>query len=178
MAKRDYYDVLGASRNASESDIRTAYRKLARKFHPDVNKAPDSAQKFREATEAYEVLSDAQKRRMYDEYGHAGPVVQPPPPGANGGRYTWSPRGGGGMNFEDIFGGEHGFMGMSLDEILDSLGGGRAGRRGGRGAAPGAGRSRRPAPQDVEHHLTLEFVQAIYGTTVTLEIAWTNSSVR
>ena len=72
MAKRDYYEVLGVGKDASEAEIKKAYRKLARKYHPDVNKDdPNAADKFKEATEAYEVLSDAQKRAQYDQMGHA-----------------------------------------------------------------------------------------------------------
>src|SRR5947207_1824993 len=73
MAKRDYYTVLGLSRDAAEEDIKKAYRKLAMKFHPDRN--PDdktSEEKFKEAKEAYEVLTDARKRAAYDQFGHAG----------------------------------------------------------------------------------------------------------
>ena len=73
MAKRDYYDVLGVKRGATDGEIKAAYRQMARKYHPDVNKSPDAAGKFREATAAYEVLSDAEKRKMYDRFGHAGP---------------------------------------------------------------------------------------------------------
>ena len=73
MSKRDYYEVLGVSRNASAEEIRKAYRKLARKYHPDVNKAPDAEEKFKEVKEAYEVLSDPQKRSNYDRFGHADP---------------------------------------------------------------------------------------------------------
>lgn len=72
MAKRDYYDVLGVSRDASEDDIKHAYRELSKKWHPDVNKAPDAEQKFKEINEAYEVLGDKQKRAQYDQYGAAG----------------------------------------------------------------------------------------------------------
>jgi DnaJ-class molecular chaperone len=163
MAKRDYYDVLGVKRGANESEIRSAYRKLARKYHPDVNKAPDAAEKFKEATEAYEVLSDPQKRKMYDQYGHAAPAAAGGPRGRT---YTWtstgSPRGGA-PGFEDIFGGfTHGFMGMSLEEILEKLGGG--GARG--------GRRRRPAARggDVEYNLTLDFMAAVHGTTATVRV--------
>ncbi|MEE1333396.1 MAG: DnaJ domain-containing protein, partial [Erysipelotrichaceae bacterium] len=69
--KRDYYDVLGVSRNASADEIKSAYRKLAKKYHPDLNKAPDAAEKFKEVNEAYEVLGDADKRAKYDQFGFA-----------------------------------------------------------------------------------------------------------
>ncbi|MBP2078146.1 molecular chaperone DnaJ [Oceanobacillus polygoni] len=72
MSKRDYYDVLGVEKGASKEEIKKSYRKLARKYHPDVNKADDAADKFKEAKEAYEVLSDEQKRAQYDQFGHAG----------------------------------------------------------------------------------------------------------
>src|SRR5215207_6320988 len=92
MAKRDYYEILGVAKNASEEDIKKAYRKLAIKYHPDKN--PDDKQaeeKFKEGAEAYEVLSSAEKRQRYDQFGHAGVG------GASGGFS------GGGMNMEDIF---------------------------------------------------------------------------
>jgi len=91
MAKRDYYDILGVSKNAEQAEIKSAYRKLAIKYHPDKN--PDNKEaeeKFKEAAEAYEVLSNAEKRQRYDRFGHAGNS-------GNGGF------GGGGMNMEDIF---------------------------------------------------------------------------
>ncbi|MFQ5920767.1 MAG: DnaJ C-terminal domain-containing protein, partial [Nitrososphaerales archaeon] len=72
MSKRDYYDVLGVSKNAGKDEIRRAYRKLALKYHPDRNKAPDAEEKFKEISEAYAVLSDDEKRRVYDMYGHEG----------------------------------------------------------------------------------------------------------
>ena len=87
MAKRDYYDVLGLPKNATEEDIKKAYRKLAMKHHPDRNQGDSSAkgseEKFKEAKEAYEMLSDAQKRAAYDQYGHAG--VDPNMRGGAGG---------------------------------------------------------------------------------------------
>jgi molecular chaperone DnaJ len=73
LAKRDYYEVLGVSRDASTEDIKKAYRKLARKYHPDVNKNDkDAPEKFKEINEAHEVLSDPEKRARYDQFGHAG----------------------------------------------------------------------------------------------------------
>ena len=173
MGKRDYYEVLGVSRGASGDQIRSAYRKLARKHHPDVNKAADAAQKFKEATEAYEVLSDAEKRKMYDQFGHAG-MGGFGAVGAGAGRggrsYTWTGGGGaaGGFGgFEDLFGGGggHGFMGMSLEELMAALGGGgrAGGRRRGREAA-------HPAGTDVTYDLGVDFLQAVSGTTATIRL--------
>ena len=68
--KRDYYEVLGVSKNATDEELKKAFRKLAKKYHPDVSKEPDAAEKFKEAQEAYAVLSDEQKRRQYDQYGN------------------------------------------------------------------------------------------------------------
>ena len=94
MAKRDYYEVLGVARNASEDDIKKAYRKLAMKYHPDRNQGNTSAEeKFKEASEAYEVLSDSEKRSMYDRMGH-----QAFEGGMGGGA-----GGFGGVGAEDIF---------------------------------------------------------------------------
>ena len=71
-AKRDYYEILGVQKGASDDEIKKAYRKLSKKYHPDINKEADADQKFKEVSEAYEILSDAQKRAAYDQYGHAG----------------------------------------------------------------------------------------------------------
>jgi len=113
MAKRDYYEVLGVSRSADEKEIKRAYRKLAMKYHPDRNSEDkDAESKFKEATEAYEVLADQTKRAAYDQYGHAGVDGQ-----AGGGF-------GGGGNFSDIFG----------DVFGDIFGGGGRGGRNTRGS--------------------------------------------
>lgn len=123
MAKRDYYDILGISRNADQAEIKSAYRKLAIKFHPDKN--PDNKEaeeKFKEAAEAYEVLSNAEKRQRYDQFGHAG--------GASGGY------GGGGMNMEDIFSQFGDIFGGGGSPFESFFGGG--GQRGGRRVAKGS----------------------------------------
>ena len=100
MAKRDYYEVLGIAKNASDEDIKKAYRKMAMKHHPDRNQgdgAKAAEEKFKEAKEAYEMLSDAQKRQAYDQFGHAG--VDP-----NAGGFRGGPEGFGGGGFAEAFG--------------------------------------------------------------------------
>ena len=169
MAKRDYYEVLGVKRGAEADEIRSAYRKLARKYHPDANKATGAAEKFREATEAYDVLSDAEKRKAYDRYGHAGPRA-----GFGAGYPGAGQAGRGGQgaafDFSEFFGGGgrggSGFSGMSLDDILQALGGSaRRGRR----------REQRQQPQqrgsDSETHLMLDFLQAVAGTCTRIRIS-------
>src|SRR5579862_5419869 len=116
MAKRDYYDVLGVAKNASDDEIKKAYRKLAMKYHPDRNPDnKDAEEHFKEAKEAYEMLSDAQKRAAYDQYGHAG--VDPNMGGRGG------PGGEGFGGFAEAFG----------DIFGDIFGGQGGGRRGGGG---------------------------------------------
>ncbi len=122
MAKRDYYEVLGISKGASESEIKKAYRKLAIQYHPDKNPDDSAAEaKFKEAAEAYEVLSNADKKQRYDQFGHAGMG------GAAGGGF-----GGGGMNMDDIF-----------SQFGDIFGGGGFGGFGGGGRSRGGGGGRR-----------------------------------
>ncbi len=179
MAQRDYYEILGVARSASPEQIRAAYRKLARKYHPDVNKSRDAGAKFKEATAAYEVLSDPEKRKLYDRFGHAGPAGAGYARAAGGpGRsYTWTYRGGEGVppDFEDVFASSP-FSGMSLEELLASLGGysRRGSRQAGRSAR--AGRAASPfattqaAQLDVEYPITLDFLQAVKGCTTALEL--------
>ena len=142
MAKRDYYEVLGVSRTASADEIKKAYRRLAMKHHPDRNKDDASAEgKFKEAKEAYDVLSDADKRATYDRFGHEGLR------GASGG-----PGGMGGFSaegFGDIFG----------DVFGDIFGGGR--QRGGSQVFRGA---------DLGYELRLDLEKAVSGDTVTIDV--------
>ncbi len=126
MAKRDYYEVLGLSKGASEADIKKAYRQMAIKYHPDKNPGDAKAEeKFKEAAEAYEVLSDGNKKARYDQYGHAGT-------GSQGGY------GGGGMNMDDIFsqfGDVFGNDGSPFESFFGGGGGrSRGGHRGVRGS--------------------------------------------
>ncbi|HWS73509.1 MAG TPA: molecular chaperone DnaJ [Quisquiliibacterium sp.] len=117
MAKRDYYEVLGVAKNASDEELKKVYRKLAMKYHPDRNPDDKAAEeKFKEAKEAYEILSDAKKRELYDRFGHAG--VDPNAAGGFGG----GGGGGGPGGFADVFG-----------DIFGDIFGGAAGARGGRG---------------------------------------------
>lgn len=101
MSKRDYYEVLGISKDATPEEIKKTYRRLARKYHPDVNKEPDAAEKFKEVKEAYEVLNDDQKRAQYDRFGHAGTQGQ----GFGGGGFGAEDFGGFGDIFDMFFGG-------------------------------------------------------------------------
>ena len=122
MAKRDYYDILGVSRNADADEIKKAYRKLAIKYHPDKNPGDKAAEdKFKEAAEAYEVLSSAEKKQRYDQFGHAGGASSAS--GYGGG-------GPGGMNMEDIFS-QFGdiFGGGGFDGFFGGGGSSRGGRR-------------------------------------------------
>ena len=147
MAKRDYYEVLGVSRGATEAEIKTAYRKLAVRYHPDKNPGDAEAEeKFKEAAEAYSVLSDAEQRARYDRFGHAGVS------GASGAGAGWGAQGFGGI--EDILGDLFGFG--------DVFGGGRGGARGGRGAA------QRGA--DLRYDLEMTLEEAAAGMTAQLRI--------
>ncbi|MDQ7989746.1 MAG: molecular chaperone DnaJ [Candidatus Dactylopiibacterium sp.] len=145
MAKRDYYEVLGVNRDASEDEIKKAYRKLAMKYHPDRNPdSKDAEDKFKEAKEAYEMLSDDQKRAAYDRYGHAGVD-----PSAGGGGFGGAQGFGG--DFGDAFGG-------IFDEIF---GGGRGGGGGGSRVYRGA---------DLRYNMEITLEEAARGVEKTIRI--------
>ena len=147
--KRDYYEVLGVSKTASEQEIKSAFRKKAKEFHPDLNKDdPNAAEKFKEAQEAYSVLSDESKRKMYDQYGHAG--VGNGGPGAGG------------------FGGYSNFDGAGFDfgDIFDSIFGGSSSGFGGFsnfGSGSSRQNSRATRGSDILMRMNLTFDEAIYG---------------
>ncbi|WP_334302886.1 molecular chaperone DnaJ [[Clostridium] colinum] len=139
LGKRDYYEVLGVSKGATDSDIKKAYRKLAKKYHPDANPNNQEAEaKFKEATEAYEVLSDEKKRQTYDQFGHSAFDGS----GGFSGSGNFS-----GMDMGDIF--ESFFGGSGFSDIF---GGGSSRRR--RGPSRGA---------DLQYNLTINFEEAVFG---------------
>lgn len=131
--KRDYYEVLGVSRSADDNTIKKAYRKLAKKYHPDTNGGdPKAEQKFKEVTEAYNVLSDKEKRKLYDQFGHAAFDGSAPGAGAQGGAYEGPFQGGfggfgGGANGSNGSYQEYHFSGDDMDDILKNMFGGGAG---------------------------------------------------
>lgn len=140
--KRDYYEVLGVSRSATDAEIKSAFRKKAKEFHPDLNKDnPDAAEKFKEAQEAYEVLSDESKRKMYDQYGHAG---------VGGSSSGFGGFGGAGFDASDF----------DFGDIFDNIFGGGFGgfSQGGRGSKTRATRG-----SDLLMRIDLSFDEAIYG---------------
>ena len=145
MSKRDYYEILGITRNATEVEIKKSFKRMAMKFHPDRNqddKDKDGAEeKFKEAKEAYDVLSNSQKRAAYDQFGHAG---VDPSAGMGG-------AGAGGGSFSDVFG----------DVFGDIFGGGGGGGRGGQRVYRGA---------DLRYNLELSLEDAVKGTSVNIRI--------
>ena len=142
MSKRDYYEVLGVSKTATQDELKKAYRKLARKYHPDLNKDnEEAAEKFKECNEAYSVLSDDQKRAQYDQFGHAA--------FENGGM-----GGGGGFGGAGGFGG---FGGSGMEDIFDMFFGGQGGRGGNR-AKSGPQRG-----TDLRFDLEISFEEAAFG---------------
>jgi curved DNA-binding protein len=155
---RDYYEVLGVPRNASEADIKKAYRKLARQYHPDRNPGDKQAEaRFKEVQEAYEVLNDKTKRAQYDRFGFAGPGF--------GGQGPFRAEGGpSGFEFQGI-------NPEDLESILGAFGGGLGGFADmfGRHTRGRARAARRP-PESVEAEVAIPFLKAALGGTVTLNV--------
>lgn len=145
--KRDYYEVLGVDKNASTDEIKSAFRKKAKQFHPDLNKDdPSAADKFKEAQEAYEVLSDESKRKMYDQYGHAG---------VNNSYASGNGAGFGGFDAS----------GFDFGDIFDSFfGGGTSGFNGFSNFSSSASGARKTRGSDVLMRMKLDFDEAIFGT--------------
>ena len=150
-AKRDYYEVLGVDKNVSDDDLKKAYRRLAKKYHPDAN--PDNKEeaekKFKEVNEAYEVLSDKQKRSMYDRFGHSGP---------NGYSSDFS----GFSGFEGFGGFGDGGFDVDLGDIFSSFFGGGASRA-----------QRKNGPQrgrDIRVRVDISFQEAAFGVTKEITI--------
>jgi len=144
VAKRDYYDILGVDKSASDDELKKAYRKLARQHHPDLhtdaNQKKVAEEKFKEINEAYEVLSDQEKRKRYDMFGHAG--AQQGPGGFEGFDFN---RGGFGDVFNDIF-----------EDFF--------------GQARGGGGGRAEQGNDLQYNLDISFEEAVYGKDATLKI--------
>ncbi|MEZ9059310.1 MULTISPECIES: molecular chaperone DnaJ [Vibrio] len=143
MSKRDFYEVLGVSRDASERDIKKAYKRLAMKFHPDRNQGDESAaEKFKEVKVAYEILTDSQKKAAYDQYGHAA--------------FEQGGMGGGGG-----FGGGHGDFGDIFGDVFGDIFGG--GRRGG-------GQQRAQRGSDLRYNMELTLEEAVRGVSKEIEV--------
>lgn len=148
--KRDYYEILGVSKTAGVDEIKSAYRKLALKYHPDKNPGDKaSEEKFKEINEAYEMLSDATKRAQYDRFGHAGVGTAPPPPGGGPQGY------GDAADFSDI--------GDIFGDMFGDVFGGRGGRGGRRREKSNRGR-------DLQYDLELSLADAYKGVEVPLQI--------
>lgn len=155
MAKKDYYETLGVSKNATEAEIKSAFRKKAKQYHPDVNKSPEAEAKFKEFGEAYSVLSDEQKRKQYDQFGHAA-----------------FENGGGASGAGGFSGGFGGFSAddIDLNSIFDDLFGGSFGGFGFGGRSGSRSKTRASKGEDIIVKMTLTFDEAVHGTEKTVSI--------
>ena len=146
MNKKDYYEVLGVSKNASDAEIKSAFRKLAKQYHPDVNKESDAAEKFKEVQEAYAILSDPNKRKQYDQFGHSA--------------FT---------NAQGGFSGFEGFDFSSMNDIFEDILGGMGFGFGGNRR----GRNRPTQGNDVLYRMNITFSEAVFGTKkdINLEVS-------
>ncbi len=159
MSTRDYYDILGVKRSASQDDIKSAYRRLARQLHPDVNKAADASKKFAEVQKAYDILSDEEKRRLYDQYGaeaaERGP--SPGPTGPAGRPPPWAHGSGPDMDFDS----------EDLGSVFEAIFGGGGGQQPRSGRSRGGQRSQQPRPRssvpEEVHEVRVDFVTAAKG---------------
>lgn len=144
MDKRDYYEVLGIDKNASDADIKSAFRKLAKKYHPDVSKEENAAEKFKEAQEAYAVLSDPEKRRQYDQFGHS----------------AFNNNGSGFSGFEGF---DFGNVGDIFEDLFSGM-----------GFSTGRGRERtKDYPKkgnDILYRMTIDFEEAVFGTKKDIKV--------
>ena len=149
MAKRDYYEVLGVSKTATDKEIKSAFRRLAKEYHPDLNKAPDAAEKFKEVQEAYEVLSDENKRKMYDQYGHAAFDQN-----GNAGYGGFNGGFNGGFSSSSF-----GFDDIDLSDILSGV----FGQGFGFGGGSRKSSNRAQKGKDLLFNMKLSFMEAVYG---------------
>jgi curved DNA-binding protein len=160
MEYRDYYKILGVARAATAEDIKKSYRRLARKYHPDVSKEKDAEQKFKEVQEAYEVLKDPEKRAAYDQLGsdwRAGQQFRPPPDWASGFEFSGGARArAGGGRFH-----EQGFEDQGFSDFFASLFG---------GSSPFRSGTRTRAGRDTQARIDIDLEEAFQGTTRTLEL--------
>ena len=149
MAKKDYYEVLGVDKNASQDEIKSAFRKLAKKYHPDINKEEGAEAKFKEIGEAYAVLGDEQKRKQYDQFGSAA-----------------FENGAGGFNGFDGFQGFQGFEDIDLGDIFSDL----FGQQFGFGGRRGSNKNRPQKGNDSLVKITLDFEEAVFGCKKELKL--------
>ncbi|QDH69927.1 DnaJ C-terminal domain-containing protein [Marilutibacter alkalisoli] len=162
MQFKDYYQTLGVEPSAGDAEIKTAYRRLARKYHPDVSKEPEAEEKFKAVNEAYEALRDPEKRQAYDQLRargyRPGDEVQPPPGGFGGGH--------GGVDFEEIFAG--GGAGGGFSDFFESLFG--HGRRGGGFGGPGSHGPGAPPRGDTRAKLAVPLESVYDGGSVRISV--------
>ena len=178
MKYKDYYEILGVTRNATEKEIKSAYRKLAKKYHPDVNKAKDASEKFKDVNEAYEVLSDPQKRQRYDSLGsnwNAGADFTPPP-GYENINFDFGGFGSGGgfknVHFEDM-GGFGGFSDF-FSSLFGDFGAQTSRTNYGQKARSYRQDTKQPPAKnlDITENITIEPEDAMNGATKSIRIAY------